>query len=144
MTAYNQVHFIDVDTFQENYNPNILHQALAYKWMNAMEKKLPSSFPSEVKNESSPAFSEAANFLKKIAAETYEAEEINLASDIDIHLASLFIIKHWKYRQIFACAIGCPGRYHDVCDEEKTRPIHRQHNILVEQKLIHDAFMRQK
>lgn len=144
MSPFNQIHVVDTDAFNEAYNPKIIHQFLARKWMVAMEKQMPETMPAVVQHESDPVFEQTLHTMKQIVSETAASEKINQASDIDIHLAALFMIKHWKYRQLFAYAIGCSNRYHDVVHEETAVKTQSHHNIALEQKIIHDALARQK
>lgn len=144
MSPFNQIHVVDTDAFNEAYNPKIIHQFLARKWMVAMEKQMPETMPAVVQHESDPVFEQTLHTMKQIVSETAASEKINQASDIDIHLAALFMIKHWKYRQLFAYAIGCSNRYHDVVHEETAVKTQNHHNIALEQKIIHDALVRQK
>ncbi len=144
MSPFNQIHVVDTDAFNEAYNPKIIHQFLARKWMVAMEKQMPETMPAVVQHESDPVFEQTLHTMKQIVSETAASEKINQASDIDIHLAALFMIKHWKYRQLFAYAIGCSNRYHDVVHEETAVKTQSHHNIALEQKIIHDALVRQK
>lgn len=144
MSPFNQIHVVDTDAFNKAYNPKIIHQFLARKWMVAMEKQMPETMPAVVQHESDPVFEQTLHTMKQIVSETAASEKINQASDIDIHLAALFMIKHWKYRQLFAYAIGCSNRYHDVVHEETAVKTQSHHNIALEQKIIHDALVRQK
>lgn len=144
MSPFNQIHVVDTDAFNEAYNPKIIHQFLARKWMVAMEKQMPETMPAVVQHESDPVFEQTLHTMKQIVSETAASEKINQASDIDVHLAALFMIKHWKYRQLFAYAIGCSNRYHDVVHEETAVKTQSHHNIALEQKIIHDALVRQK
>ncbi len=144
MSPFNQIHVVDTDAFNEAYNPKIIHQFLARKWMVAMEKQMPETMPAVVQHESDPVFEQMLHTMKQIVSETAASEKINQASDIDVHLAALFMIKHWKYRQLFAYAIGCSNRYHDVVHEETAVKTQSHHNIALEQKIIHDALVRQK
>ncbi len=144
MSPFNQIHVVDTDAFNEAYNPKIIHQFLARKWMVAMEKQMPETMPAVVQHESDPVFEQTLHTMKQIVSETAASEKINQASDIDVHLAALFMIKHWKYRQLFAYAIGCSNRYHDVVHEETAVKTQSHHNIALEQKIIHDALIRQK
>ena len=144
MSSFNQIHVVDTDAFDQAYNPKVIHQFLARKWMVAMEKQIPDTMPAVVQHESDPVFEQTLQTMKQIVSETASSEKINQASDIDVHLAALFMIKHWKYRQMFAYAIGCSDRYHDVVREELAQTITSHHNVAVEQKIIHDALVRQK
>ena len=144
MSSFNQIHVVDTDAFDQAYNPKVIHQFLARKWMVAMEKQIPDTMPAVVQHESDPVFEQTLQTMKQIVSETASSEKINQASDIDVHLAALFMIRHWKYRQMFAYAIGCSDRYHDVVREELAQTITSHHNVAVEQKIIHDALVRQK
>lgn len=144
MSSFNQIHVVDTDAFDQAYNPKVIHQFLARKWMVAMEKQIPDTMPAVVQHESDPVFEQTLQTMKQIVSETASSEKINQASDIDVHLAALFMIRHWKYRQMFAYAIGCSDRYHDVVREELAQIITSHHNVAVEQKIIHDVLVRQK
>ncbi len=144
MSSFNQIHVVDTDAFDQAYNPKVIHQFLARKWMVAMEKQIPDTMPAVVQRESDPVFEQTLQTMKQIVSETASSEKINQASDIDVHLAALFMIRHWKYRQMFAYAIGCSNRYHDVVCEESAVHTQSRHNIPLEQKIIHDALVRQK
>lgn len=144
MSSFNQIHVVDTDAFNQAYNPKVIHQFLARKWMVAMEKQIPDTMPAVVQHESDPVFEQTLQTMKQIVSETASSEKINQASDIDVHLAALFMIRHWKYRQMFAYAIGCSDRYHDVVREESAVHTQSRHNIPLEQKIIHDALVRQK
>ncbi len=144
MSSFNQIHVVDTDAFDQAYNPKVIHQFLARKWMVAMEKQIPDTMPAVVQHESDPVFEQTLQTMKQIVSETASSEKINQASDIDVHLAALFMIRHWKYRQMFAYAIGCSDRYHDVVREESAVHTQSRHNIPLEQKIIHDALVRQK
>ncbi len=144
MSSFNQIHVVDTDAFDQAYNPKVIHQFLARKWMVAMEKQIPDTMPAVVQRESDPVFEQTLQTMKQIVSETASSEKINQASDIDVHLAALFMIRHWKYRQMFAYAISCSNRYHDVVCEESAVHTQSRHNIPLEQKIIHDALVRQK
>ena len=144
MSSFNQIHVVDTDAFDQAYNPKVIHQFLARKWRVAMEKQIPDTMPAVVQHESDPVFEQTLQTMKQIVSETASSEKINQASDIDVHLAALFMIRHWKYRQMFAYAIGCSDRYHDVVREELAQIITSHHNVAVEQKIIHDVLVRQK
>lgn len=144
MSSFNQIHVVDTDAFDQAYNSKVIHQFLARKWMVAMEKRIPNAMPAVVQRENDPLFEQTLQTMKQIVSETASSEKINQASDIDVHLAALFMIRHWKYRQMFAYAIGCSDRYHDVVREELAQTITSHHNVAVEQKIIHQALAHQK
>ena len=144
MSPFNQIHVMNTDAFNDAYNPKVIHQSLARRWMVAMEKRIPDTMPAVVPNENSPIFKGAVETMKQIVTQTAVTENIHQMADIYVHLATLFMIKHWKYRQPFAYAVGCSGRYHDVVQEEAAQPVANHHNVAVEQQIIHEALTHQK
>ena len=89
MSSFNQIHVVDTVAFDQAYNPKVIHQFLARKWMVAMEKRIPDALPAFVQRENDPLFEQTLQTMKQIVSETAISEKIRPALKIGAIITSL-------------------------------------------------------
>ena len=161
MNRFNQVHIVNIDRYLKEYNPVMVSHEKADKWMRAMERDLPAEWSSLSEEEIIARWKQTekeyatigkpmpkhmlspVQIMTKVNQSASTLLRIPSADAIDDHHAALFIIRHWKYRQLFAVSIGWSQRYEDILAEEKCQPLVHTHNDSVETSLLNQALNRQ-